>query len=408
MIELTITQKQSNNIKIRESGIELLRILSIFFVIVIHEITTFLDAGNLFVVISRIITWPAIFSFAFITGYFLIFKKNTENKIPRFLWLTLEIVIWRVVVAFIFLFVITFVEHYSVGQFFYHFFNEIILTLFDVKSWYFWAIIFIYLIFPFFSSYLNNNYHMGKKLLGWILIFLILISIIATIAFFLVDTLGYNFSLYKDPYTIVIVLLASLMGAYWHLIEQEKKIQYTWKLQLIGLIGLLVVYIINFSCIWWWKQDIAVLTYLNIFWYLAGCFYFLLFKGFKFNNKFINWWSSLSWWIYIMHNGTYLPRGWAPRITRTMNIDPYSATILTIIFCYFLTILLVLAIQNFDKFVFKPYVIVNLKVASKKKKSKNSRTNNVKKFQSINVIIIKNILQIFSINDIIYQYYLLN
>lgn len=368
MVELTVTQKQ-DNIKVRESGVELLRILSIFFVVVIHEITAFLPGDNLFVVISRIITWPAIFSFAFITGYFLIFKANSESKITRFLWLTLEIVIWRVLIAFIFLLSITFVDHYSVGQFFWNFLINIILDLINYKAWYFWAIIFIYLIFPFFSNYLENTYRSGKKLLGWILIFLIFISVIATMAFLLTDVLGYNFSLYQDPYTIVVVLLASLLGAYWHLIEQEKRIHYNWKIQLIGLIGLLVVYLINFSFLWWVNSD-GALSYLNIFWYLAGYFYFLIFKSFKFHNEFINLWSNLSWWIYLIHNGSFLPRGWAVRIMNRTNLNPYSSTILTILICYFITIILVLVIKNIDTFVIKPYIIENLKSVINKKKLK--------------------------------------
>lgn len=356
MSEFTHVKQNHNNIKVRESGIELLRILSIFFVVVIHEITSFLTTDNLFVVVAQVFSWPAIFCFAFITGYFLIFKSDTESKIKRFLCLTLEFVIWKVLIAFIFLFVLTFVEHYSVGDFFGHFFDDIILTLFDVKSWYFWAIIFIYLVFPFFANYLKTNYQFGKKLLLGILIFLGLISVIATVAFFLVRVMNYNFSLYQDSYTIVVVLLAAILGAYWHLIEHEKKIQYGWKLQLIGLVGLLVIYMINFSCYWWLHEHETVLTYLNIFWYLAGWFYFLIFKGFKFHSKVINYWAGLSWGIYILHNGTYLPRGWAPRLVTAMNLDPYLSTILSILFCYVFGICLVLATQNFDRFIFKPHV----------------------------------------------------
>gem|GEM_PF-906151 len=38
------------------------------------------------------------------------------------------------------------------------------------------------------------------------------------------------------------------------------------------------------------------------------------------------------------------------------NLDNYSRTILTILICYFLTIILVLATQNFDRFIFKPFI----------------------------------------------------
>jgi hypothetical protein len=55
MKSLTITQAKQTT-KIRESGVELLRILAIFFVVVIHEIPSILDSSNLFVSISRIIS----------------------------------------------------------------------------------------------------------------------------------------------------------------------------------------------------------------------------------------------------------------------------------------------------------------------------------------------------------------
>jgi len=48
--------KNNLNIKTRESGVELLRILSMFFVIIIHEIFYFLPSDNLFVAIGRVIS----------------------------------------------------------------------------------------------------------------------------------------------------------------------------------------------------------------------------------------------------------------------------------------------------------------------------------------------------------------
>ncbi|MBE4704121.1 acyltransferase family protein [Spiroplasma platyhelix] len=371
--------KQNSAIKTRESGIELLRILSIFFVVVIHEIPTFLPYDNLFVLMGRIISWPAIFSFAFITGYFLILRNNGGNKVKRFLWLSLEIVIWRILIASIYLIVTSIVEGYTINQFFNNFFGEIILDLFSIRFWYFWGIIFIYLVFPFFASYLESNYETGKKLLKWILIFFFLITIMATIGSLLIKVLSYNFSLYDDEYTFGVVLFAAILGGYWHLIEKEKRLQYNWKTQLFALAGLIIVYLINFSFAWWLNDSDSALTYLNTLWYLAGGFYFLIFKGFKFHSNFINWWSGLSWWIYVLHNGTYLPRGWALAIMRTTSLDLYSCTILSILLCYFITLVLVLATQNFDRFVFKPYIWLSWKTFWVKIWKYNKSPNKIKK-----------------------------
>lgn len=370
--------KQNSSIKTRESGIELLRILSIFFVVVIHEIPSFLPATNLFVTLSRIISWPAIFSFAFITGYFLILKDDQGSKIKRFLWLTLEIVIWRVLIALVSLIIFTIANGYSAGKFFSIFFGDIILDLFSVRFWYFWGIIFVYLIFPFFASFLNKNYETGKKLLKWILLFFFAITIISTIAFALVPGIGYNFSLYIDQYTFGVVLFSAILGGYWQLIEQEKRLAYNWKMQLCGLVGLIIVYVINFSWAWWRENDTA-LSYLNPFWYLAGWFYFLIFKGFKFHSDFINWWSGLSWWIYVLHNGNYLPRGWAKQAMEVTNLDDYSRTILTIFLCYFMAVALVLATQNFDRFIFKPYFLARWKIFWTKLTKGNKKVTKVKK-----------------------------
>lgn len=371
--------KQNNSIKIRDSGIELLRILSIFFVVVIHEIPVFLPTDNLFVVIGRIVSWPAIFSFAFITGYFLILKNDSVNKISRFLWLTLEIVIWRVLIATVSLIATAIVDSYSAAKFFGDFFGDIVLDLFSIRFWYFWAIIFVYLVFPFFASFLDKNYQIGKRLLGWILIFFFLITIMATIGSALIKAINYNFSLYDDEYTFGVVLFAAVLGGYWRLIEEEKRFQYNLKMQLYGLAGLLAIYLINFSCAWWWNDSDTALTYLNTFWYLAGWCYFLIFKGFKFHSNFINWWSGLSWWIYVLHNGSQLPRGWASKIMDASNLEPYSATILTILICYFLTIILVLATQNFDRFIFKPYIHPSWKAFWAKVWKTNKKRDQLKK-----------------------------
>lgn len=351
MVDFNI--KQSLSIKTRESGIELLRILSIFFVIVGHEIYHFLPNDNLFVIIGRIISWPAIFSFAFITGYFLILKNDQGSKIKQFLLLTLEIVIWRVLISLIGLIIFASINHYSVGNFFHDFFVNIIISLISPHFWYFWAIIFVYLIFPFIASFLDKNYYAGKKLLKWILLFFFIITSIATLGSALIKVLDYNFSVYTDKWTYGIVFFAAVLGGYWHLIEKEKRLEYNWKIQLYGLLGLVIVYLISFSWEYWMKDGDTARTYLNPLWYLVGWFYFLIFKGFKFRNQFINWWSNLSWWIYVLHQVT---RWWAVFLMRITNLDNYSRTILTILICYLLTITLVLIIRNFDHFIFKPFV----------------------------------------------------
>lgn len=346
--------KNNLNIKTRESGVELLRILSMFFVIIIHEIFYFLPSDNLFVAIGRVISWPAIFCFAFITGYFLILKNDQGSKIKRFLFLTLEIVIWRILISLIYLIAASFIAHDSVANFFYDFFVNVIIDLISPNFWYFWAIIFVYLIFPFFASFLDKNYKNGKQLLKWILWFFFMITIIATLGHALIKVIHYNFSAYTDWATFGIVMFPAVLGGYWHLIEQEKRWEYNSKMQLYGVLGLVIVYLINFSWEWWMKDGGTARTYLNPLWTLAGWFYFLIFKGFKFHNKFINWWSDLSWWIYVLHQGfIYL---WASTLMSYTNLDNYSRTILTILICYFLTIILVLATQNFDRFIFKPFI----------------------------------------------------
>ncbi len=350
--------KQNISIKTRESGVELLRILSIFFVIVGHQIKYFLPNDGLFIIIGRIITWPAIFSFAFITGYFLILKNDEGNKIKRFLLLTLEIVIWRVLISFISLIIAAVINDYSVADFFFNFLVKVIISLISHHFWYFWAIIFVYLIFPFITSFLDKNYNTGKKLLKWILLFFFAITIIATLGSAFIKILHYNFSPYTGGLTFGVVMFAAVLGAYWRLIEQEKRFEYNWKIQLYGLLGLVIVYLINFSWEWWMKDSNTARTYLNPFWYFAGWFYFLIFKGFKFRSSFINWWSGLSWWIYVLHQVT---RGWAISLMSYANLDNYSRTILAILICYFLTIILVLATQNFDRFIFKPFILQKLK-----------------------------------------------
>lgn len=292
--------KQQQQLHIRESGIELLRIISIFFVVVIHSAPYFLQTSDgLTSLIIKIISWPAIFSFSFISGYFLIIKNCDGKKTNKFLWLTLELVIWRILISFIYWTVLSISQKYSFKDFL--FTLPIILTdLVDVNFWYFWAILFVYLIFPFISSYLQQNYQTGKIMFTFLTCLLLFFSLLATI-----NKLSFNFFYYSDDYTLVVVFTSACFGGLWHLFEIEKNINYTYKMQLSGVMLLLGCYLINFSISWWGENMSAGLSYLNIFWYFTGFSYFLLFKGIDLDSKFINNWAMLSWPIYVIHNNSF-------------------------------------------------------------------------------------------------------
>lgn len=270
--------------------------------------------------IIQIISWPAIFSFSFISGYFLIIKNYDGKKTNKFLWLTLELVIWRILISFICLTIVSISQKYSFNYFLFN--SAIILKdLVGVKFWYFWAILFVYLIFPFISSYLQQNYQTGKRMFTFLTYLLLFFSLLATITKFFFD-----YFYYSDEYTLVIVFTAACFGGWWHLLEIEKNINYTYKIQLNGIMLLFSCYLINFSISWWGNNMYVGLSYLNIFWYLTGFSYFLIFKCISLYSKFINNWAKLSWPIYVLHNNLFLPRGWAPYLIKIGNFNNYLST----------------------------------------------------------------------------------
>lgn len=277
------------DIRKRGSNYELLRVISIFMVIILHYL------GGCGKVLRNIEVWSlnfygavffesfsiiAVNCFVFIAGYFQI-KKDKVN-IEKLIQLFMLTVVWYVVLYFIGIILgdVTF----SIASFVFT-----VIPIMKGEVWY----VNTYIILIIFSPYINKflislNNKQYRKLL------ILLISIFSIIPTFL--PISYN---NDNGYGIVTFILIYSIAGYIRLFKDEfnkDKKNYLFKWFLCSLtvfmLSLLSYKLINFSNAW---------GYNNIFNILSAMYLFLYFRNIKIQSEIINYLATFSFSIYIIH-----------------------------------------------------------------------------------------------------------
>lgn len=360
--------------KIRESNYELLRIVSIFFIVLGHII----NHSNLLNMtygtsnfILRIIFFFIIIHvncFMLITGYY---QSKSTFKLKRLINLTLQIAFYNLLINSILK--ITGLVNYSNSEF-------LTQTLFyNFNSyWYIQCYFIIYLVSPFFNRLIDHLDKIQFKKL--------IIVLVCCFSIFPFLTGGLLYKL--DGYSIVHYITLYFIGAYirkYNLNKNLFKKKNIYQKRMIYTIIIIGCFIFNTSLFYlqhfMYGLDSNVLkkiasiiydfrlNYSNPIIIVQSLAMFLYFGTFQFKNKFINKISSLTLGIYIIHESFYIRSNLYHWICVDTGSIIYGRSILIKIFLWAVVIFIVCAIIEFLRqllfqFLSKRKIIykINLKI----------------------------------------------
>lgn len=299
--------------KIKQSNFELMRIISMFFIVLYHVIyhgqTLNNTNGTILLILQFIIciTLVHVNSFILITGYFQYDKKFKLKKFMQIFTLAYfyKIIIYIIGICLKFA-TINYIDIFNT------------LNPFYIPYWYIACYLILYLLSPFLNTLIKNIDQKNHKNL-----ILILILCFSFAPFFSNQAVGTNNGL-----TVIQFIIMYFIGAYLHKypINQSKYFKNCSKnkIQLTLFVATIFFLFINFitynfgtilennpSYLLQYFGHLITENYIRynfIFVILQSVCYFLWFSTLNIKSKFINYISSLTLGIYLIHE-YYLIRG---------------------------------------------------------------------------------------------------
>lgn len=348
----------SSKAKSRDSNIELLRIISIIFIIMFHYVykSEFLYNGltfNVFVIKSFWLFGElGVNLFILITGYY-VSKSNFSLK--KFILLIFEVLFYQLLLYIIGDLVGYNSDYLSLRQ-------SIVLFLPNLtgKYWFMTAYLLVYLLSPFLNFVIKN--FNKKNYQKFLLLNLIIWSIIPTIFGFLYN--GTESMLFYNR--LIWLIFMYFVGGYIRkynikiLKDKTNCIKISLKTYLIMLGSIIYIYYFKDSFI---KLGTNEISYLwgpnNIFMFILSVSFFKLFTNIKIkNNKIINKISSTTLGIYLLHDGYLAHYMWSNIFKSNQNI--YSDNFLIHILISTFTIFVVGVIIDLIRLFIEKYTVKKL------------------------------------------------
>ncbi len=322
--------------KERQSNIELLRIVSMIFIIFSHFsshgnfIIDAININGVYLQIIQILGKIGVNIFVFISGYFLITKKDLEKKKLLLLWL--QILFYSIVMYFIF--EVFMYKRFSITSF--------IKSCFPItlKHWWFASTYFVlYLLHPYVNRMLNSlDRAEYKKLL---MILTILWCILPTLTTKELECNNLLWFLY-------LYSLSGYLKLYPDVLER-------WNLKkctLFTLVSFLIaiVLIVLFDCI---KVDYRILFGIQkLPTLIISILVFILFNKISIkNNKYINNIAKQTFGIYLIHDN-YIIRNFIWKKVFKVS-DYYNSNFLHFISYTLLVVLAIFIVCGIIEFIRK-------------------------------------------------------
>ena len=303
--------------KIRESGIELFRIVSMWLIVAHHFMA---NSGVLDIAYQNPLSANSIFLFIFggwgkmgincfvlITGYFMCTSNITTKK---FLKLLGELMFYRVVIYAIF--VLTGYQTFTLKNF-----VVMILPFIEIASNFTGCFLMFYLCIPFLNilvKHMNERQHIC--LLG---ILLFIYTIIGTLPKF-------NVKMNYVSWFCVLYFIASYIRLYPKKIFENKKI---WGFA--ALISFVISAISIVACTWIGEkigqnmQFYFVADSNRVLAVVTALCGFMFFKNLKFKSKFINTVAASTFGVLLIHANSTTMRQWLWKDVVNV-IDAYSSS----------------------------------------------------------------------------------
>lgn len=341
----------------RNSNFELMRITSMFMIVIWHFIfhsnilAKTSGTLNLIIYFIYIIVSIHVNSFILVSGYFQYNKKFKPRKIVSLITTTW---FYKLIYAIIFsvtgivtitktemlFFIQPFNFNYGFGEFY----------------WFINMYIFLYLLSPFINKLIETLSQKQHKTL--IIILLVMLSIVPTVTL--------NSTLNNNGYTIASFVMLYIIGAYFgkyklrenYHFRNFSKNKYQLLLLILFIVSIFLAITPKIITDYFENSNIEILSYVKYLFglklidyispviILESVLYLLLFETFDFKSKFINKVASLTFGIYLVHENNFLVKFLYDRLPISVNGVIYPNVIIKMLL-YSIIIFIVSAIIEY-------------------------------------------------------------
>ncbi len=357
--------KEGKNIKTRQSNFELMRIISMFMIVLWHCIShsniLLRTTGNINFLLNLIFMFTAVHvnSFILLSGYF---GYKNEFNIKKLFATINSVWFYKAIYALIFvglglvtmsyfdlfLFLTPLNYSYSFGTFY----------------WFINVYIVLYILTPFINKLIK---HLSKEQFRKLLILLILF--LSTIPFITINQVINN-----DGYQVISFIMLYLIGAYFG--KYKIKDNYHFKnysknkCQLIFIILLLFILVVDFcmlttssylennssTFLCYIKSiiDFQKISFSSPIIIFESIIYLLLFETLNFKSKFINNVSKLMFGVYLVHENLFVYNHIYKYLPLGTSGELYGKSVILILFFMAIGIFIVsVIIEWFRQLLFK-------------------------------------------------------
>ena len=284
----------------RDSNYELLRIILMIFIVLHHFIVAglnnigynepfILNSTNVISVVIESFIVMAVNAFVLISGYFGI---KLKSKGVCKLWIQCA---FYAIVIYLIVYCGVRGEKIWIPSI-----AKNVFVFFSGQYWFATHYFLLLLLAPLLNKIIDNCSQME------LLSVLVLLSLINVVYGFLA---GWNVGFNANGYSVINFIWLYFIGRYLNLVNLVKSnIQFRYKVVLGYIISSILIalsaigmYVITDNV-----DAYKVFAYSNPLVILSSIFFFLIFASFKMQNKWINWFASSAFAVYLIHSNTYI------------------------------------------------------------------------------------------------------
>lgn len=334
--------------KERNYGIDMLKILSMFMVVVLHiqgnggmlSNSIQLSLNDSVMWFIEILCYPAVNLFALTTGYLCINKKFKLKNIIN-LWFL--VVFYNLIFNFL-------CRGVGIIQLL-----DSIFPVLNYDYWYFSAYFCLMLFIPFINKYLNNISESDYRKLVFLIVFA------ACGLEFLANIMGSDIFVINDGYSAIWLLCLYIIGGYIKLYDFKSKNFSKKKCFILYLLFsfiplLLRIIILKNPFLQIFVGSNFMIKYNSIFIYLSSLFLFLLFIKIKVKDdykKILSFLAGLSFSVYIIHFNPELKLVYLNGRLSFFTQKPVFEMVYMILFSAFIIYILCTVIDVIRYYLFK-------------------------------------------------------
>lgn len=278
----------------RKSNFELLRIISMFMIIMVHTLghggaieKTFLNNYNFFIVnFLESFSIIGVNCYIIISGYFNIMS---EFKVSKIFKIYLQTIFYSIVISIIFMGVgLTKIN-----------LKNLLFTFFPImmQTWWFVSIFLVLYIFSYYINKLLKNLSFDEYTKLVIIMSFIFVVWPSIPKFAPIDN--------QSGYSLYNFIFLYIIGAYIKLFFEDKHINKLILINSFIILGM-TLSIINIAMSFSYGYYFAKNSYNFIIVVIMSVMFFLIFKQINIKNKFVNKVASLTFGIYLIHDHPFV------------------------------------------------------------------------------------------------------